>query len=253
MPRKKSNAPGYRYHVSGQAVVTFCGQNFYLGPHDSPESWAKYHALCAEYNANGRTKPPAVETHQADQPITVRCVTAEFRESIKDRPSEDSRYRSLLTHVDDEYGDDPADTFGPRKLAELRSLFVASGNCRRYCNDQVRLIVRIFRYAVSRELIDVAVVTRLETLEPLKRGATTAKESKKRMPVSIDAVRASAKEMMPIIRAMVRIQVCNRNASGRSLPNASVRHRPKRRRLVLSSRASQDGIVRGRQGGADHR
>ncbi|WP_168565653.1 hypothetical protein [Crateriforma spongiae] len=31
MPRPKADQPGYRYHISGQAVVTFCGKNFYLG------------------------------------------------------------------------------------------------------------------------------------------------------------------------------------------------------------------------------
>lgn len=96
MPRQKSSQPSYRYHVSGQAVVTFCGQNFYLGQYDSPESHAKYYALLSEYHANGMTAPPSLDTHQADQPITVQCVTAEFRQHIKERyagnPQELSRW-----------------------------------------------------------------------------------------------------------------------------------------------------------------
>jgi integrase len=207
MPRKRANVPSYRYHISGQAVVTFCGQNFYLGPHDSPESWAKYHSLCAEYLAAGRTKAPARESHQADQPITVRCVTAEFREAIADRPSEESRFRSLLALLDDQYGDTPASDFGPRKLAHLRELFVASGNCRRYCNTQARQIVRVFRHAVSRELIGIDVVARLETLEPLRTGQSAARESERRCPVGIETVRATAKHLSPTLRAMVRLQV----------------------------------------------
>ncbi|TWT95756.1 hypothetical protein Pla100_33980 [Neorhodopirellula pilleata] len=51
MSRPKKVAPDYRYHVSGQAVVTFNGTNFYLGPHNSPESKAKYRTLLAEYIA----------------------------------------------------------------------------------------------------------------------------------------------------------------------------------------------------------
>jgi hypothetical protein len=79
-PRK--SMPDYRYHISGQAVVTLDGKDFYLGPHDSAESRSKYFALIQEYNANG-LKAPKRDSHQADTPISVRCVTGEFREHIK--------------------------------------------------------------------------------------------------------------------------------------------------------------------------
>ena len=78
MPGSKSDQPGYRYHVSSQKVVTFCSKNFYLGEYDSPNSKAKFYALFAEYNANGKASAPEGDEHQADAPITVRCVTAEF-------------------------------------------------------------------------------------------------------------------------------------------------------------------------------
>ena len=45
MPRQRSAMPSYRFHVSGQAVVTLCGKDFYLGAHDTPESRARYFAL----------------------------------------------------------------------------------------------------------------------------------------------------------------------------------------------------------------
>ncbi len=67
MPRPRSAMPAYRFHVSGQAVVTLAGKDFYLGPHNSPESQAKYLALLQEYNANGKQSPSA-ETHQAETP-----------------------------------------------------------------------------------------------------------------------------------------------------------------------------------------
>ena len=57
MPRPRSSMPAYRFHVSGQAVVTLAGKDFYLGPHDSPESRARYFELVQEYNANGKIAP----------------------------------------------------------------------------------------------------------------------------------------------------------------------------------------------------
>ncbi|WP_413430906.1 tyrosine-type recombinase/integrase [Crateriforma spongiae] len=210
MPRKRSTAPGYRYHVSGQAVVTLDGRNFYLGEHGSPQSWAKYYALLAEYNANGQRMPEQVETHKSDQPVTVRCLTAEFREHAKVRYAKNagelSRYGSLCSVLEDEYGDDPVENFGPRKLAELRDLFVASGNCRKYVNTQTRCIVSIFRFGVSREIVKPEYLVALQTLEPLKQGQTKARESEPVQPVDIEAVRLTAKHLSPTVKAMVRIQ-----------------------------------------------
>ena len=45
MHPSKSPAPVYRYHLSGNAQVTLCGKDFYLGPHGSPESYSRYQAL----------------------------------------------------------------------------------------------------------------------------------------------------------------------------------------------------------------
>ena len=57
MPRSKS-IPSYRYHICRQAIVSFCQKNFYLGPHNSQEYFARYNALVAEYIANGVVAPP---------------------------------------------------------------------------------------------------------------------------------------------------------------------------------------------------
>ena len=80
MPRLSKSLPKYRKHkASGQALVTLDGKDFYLGPHDSPESHARYYALLAEYNSNGRRAPES-PSHQIDTPVTVGQVVAEWVE-----------------------------------------------------------------------------------------------------------------------------------------------------------------------------
>lgn len=208
MPGKKSDAPGYRYHISGQAVVTLDGKNFYLGPHDSPESKARYFALLNEYHANGKRMPE----NRCSGPalITIQVLCADYREHIVQQyansPQETHRLGSLCTLLESEYGSLPADQFGPRKLAEIRDTLVASGNCRTYVNRLIRCVKRIFRHAVSRELIGVEVLIRLNTLEPLKRGQTVAPETLPVRPVGLDSVRATAGFLSPTLTAMVRIQ-----------------------------------------------
>ncbi len=208
MPRPQKAVPEYKYHVSGQARVYIQGKYYYLGPHNSPESQAKYRRLVGEYIATG--KAPSDEVHQADMPITVADVTAEARVWIAIKfatnQTQHRRYNNLCTTLDDEYGNTPADEFGPRKLSELRDLFVASGNCRKYANTQTRSVIRIFRYALSRELIDPMVIVRLESLESLRFGQTTARESTPVTPANLEHVRATAKVLSPTLKAMIRIQ-----------------------------------------------
>ncbi|WP_246112970.1 tyrosine-type recombinase/integrase [Allorhodopirellula solitaria] len=204
--------PDYRYHVSGQGVVELSGKTFYLGTYDSPESRAKYFALLQIYNGNGLSIPDDLSiVHQQDVPVSVRCVTAEFREHVKIKyarsPSHNGRLTNLCKLLEDEYGDEPAAEFGPRKLAALRDTFVASGNNRNYANSQTRSICQIFKYGVARELIEVSVLQRLETLEPLRQGQTTAKETKPRQPISLEVVRATARYLSPTIKAMVMVQL----------------------------------------------
>ncbi len=53
--------PSYRKHkVSGHAVVTLNGRDFYLGPHGSEESHAKYKRHVAEWLSGSEQLPPGV-------------------------------------------------------------------------------------------------------------------------------------------------------------------------------------------------
>ena len=69
-------------------------------------------------------------------------------------------------------------------------------------------VEQVEKYIVdhSRELLDIEVVSRLQTLEPLRKGHGAAKESKPRMPVNIDIVRKTAQFLTPPVRSMVVIR-----------------------------------------------
>lgn len=217
MPRPKANQPKYVYHVSGQARVYLDGRYFYLGEYDSPQSWARYYALCDEYHRSGQRIPEDTETKPEDVVLTVRCVTADHREFARSKYAHDANRMTAMLNlcdtVDGEYADTPAAKFGPRKLAAIRELLVATKNrkgqhnTRRYINGQVKDIVRVFERAVSRELIEVSVIIALKTLPPLAPGDTVARESAPVEAVDIEAVRLTAKHLSPVIKAMVCIQV----------------------------------------------
>ena len=232
MPRPKNDVPRYRYHVSGQARVTLDGRDFYLGEYDSPQSRAKYRLLVSQYLANDYKLPDETQTHLGDAKITVACVTAEFREHIKTKYAnnapERGRFQNLCTLLEDEYGEMPAEEFGPRKLSELRELFVASGNCRRYVNQQTRNLVRIFKYGVSREVVQPDRLVALESLEPLRFGQTKAKESKVVTAVDLECVKKTAEHLSPVLVAMVRVQASTGMRSGElcQIRPRDIEHRP---------------------------
>ena len=212
MPRSRSKQPAYQYHVSGQAKVRLDSKDFYLGKHGTPESYARYYSLLAEYNANGKTAPSGGNSddpvRQAEDVILIKHITADFRVRVlpmhKHSEANHDRYAQLCNLLDKRHGDEPASELGPRKLESLRDTFVAKGNCRTYANDQTRKIVKIIEHGVSRELVAPERIIALRALSPLKRGQ--AKDNPKRSGVSLEVVRATIPFLTNTAAAMIRVQ-----------------------------------------------
>jgi integrase len=232
MARPKSKAPARRYHLSGQSVVTLGGRDIYLGPHDSPESIARYAVLINIYQQSGLTlpddfdesildqqaalllglsAPSAVASDQKKQPILVRHITASYRQHIAVNyaadPTEFQRLSGVCNDIDKYDGDVPAEQYGPLRLQAQRQRWVDSGKARVYCNRLTNSVKRIWNYAVSQELMDQSCLDRLRSVESLRTGQTTAKEKKPIGPVDIEIVRATARHLSPVVRAMLRIQI----------------------------------------------
>ena len=214
MPRTKSPNPKYRFHVSGQAAVRLDYKDFYLGEYDSPASYARYHSLLAEYNSNGRKAPDVATQQLGDEPIKVKHVTADYRalmlDTYADNYAENNRLVNLLNLLDSEHGEEPADSFGPIKLKNLRDGFILHGLggspcCRKYCNYLTKLVVDIVEHGVSRELVRPEQITALKTLKPLKRNQ--ARDNPKRTGVDVDAVKQTLPHLDSVVSDMVRIQL----------------------------------------------
>ncbi len=214
MPRPKSARPSYRYHVSGQAIVTLSGRDFYLGRYNSPESNARYLELLKIYHENGLTIPDHVPTHQLDCEVTVGHILTVWREGTEHR-NDFTRFKTLCNIIELEYADVPASQFGPRALRELRETLLAGNKqTRQLVNEQIRTVCRIFKHAASLELTEFETYHRLTTLDPLKRGQTDALEQKPREPVPLADIAATVVELTPVLAAMVRIQLATGMRSG---------------------------------------
>jgi integrase len=100
-----------------------------------------------------------------------------------------------------------AGDFGPRKLKAVVQAMVEEGLSRGYINHQLGRIKRMFRWAVSEELIPPGVAQALDAVSGLRKGRTTAKERDQVRPVEKATVEATLAYVQPVVADMVRVQL----------------------------------------------
>jgi integrase len=155
------------------------GQFHYLGAWGDPAVDYAYNALIRRWLDNGRRlpeddSPPLACAQLAD--AFLRQADAHYRKNGR-RTSEYHNHVVAVRPVLALYADTPAERFGPLALHACREAMVAHGLVRSSINKMVSRIRTMFRWAVSREMLPVEVVSALETVGPLLKGRTTAAES----------------------------------------------------------------------------
>lgn len=219
MPSVNSKLPRYCFHkASKQGIVRLGRKVHYLGKHDSPESWTKYHQKIAEWLA-GQSEHP---TTPADD-FTIIEVIAAFRRHALQHYRKDGQPTGAISKFDQAakpllllYGDLPAREFAPLKLKAVRSLMVNGFTdgfgklvpplSRGVVNSRVGAIRQIFRWAESEELVPANITHTLATVAGLQAGRTEARETKPVGPVDEAHVEATLPHLPSIVADMVRIQ-----------------------------------------------
>jgi len=231
--QKKSirKTPSYRQRTGyDQALVTLTDsatgkrRDYWLGVFNSPESRERYHRVIAEWESLNRRLPDP----DFDRPVgAVRASSA--GPSVDDvvqrfwiwakanyREQEANSFRPVLRLLRQMDGATPATSFGPNRLRLLRESMVRGDAdtdpprapwARPYINWQVRRIRRIFKWAASHEMIPPTVHQALATVEPLKRGRTTAHETEPVRPAPAHLVETARPFMSRQVRALVDLQL----------------------------------------------
>ncbi len=203
--------PKLRRHQNGQGVVRLSGRDYYLGPFDDPATTAKYQQLTGAWQLNGRVVPKATAT----EGLTVLELAASYLRFAKTyylgrEGKPNARVDVICSAVRDLtalYGDQPAANFGPLALQRVQVAWASSGKSRRYCNELLRTVKRMFKWATSRELVPAFVSQALASVEGLRRGRTEAKETKRIKPVDEKTVRLTIKKLQQVPADMVRLQL----------------------------------------------
>ncbi|WP_169973101.1 tyrosine-type recombinase/integrase [Tautonia rosea] len=218
MSNRPVRTPSYRHHKrSGQAVVTLNGRDHYLGPHGSPESRAEYDRLIAEWLSNGRRSPKTASRSRgrsgSGSDLTINemlLAYLRFAEGyyVKNGTptQEPDNIRWAVRPLRKLYGHTLAQDFGPLALKAVRQTMIDSGLCRAEINRRVGRIVRVFKWAVSEELIPAEVHHGLRAVSGLRFGRSEARESDPVRPVPDAFVDAIESFVSCQVWAMVELQ-----------------------------------------------
>lgn len=217
---KRNSPPSYRLHKARNcAVVTIGGKNHYLGPYGSPESKEEYARIIAEeFGSDGRTA--RVLASGAD-PTVNELILRYWNEHVlsyyrRNGKLTDRQYhiRAALRPLRKLYGNTFVRDFGPKALQTVREEIIVVGRRsrgglnRKYVNDHVGIIKRLFRWGVAQELVPLEVHQALETVESIHKGRDPrVKESQQIRPAPEQGVRAVLSVVSPQIRTMIELQV----------------------------------------------
>jgi integrase len=187
-----------------------------LGRYGSAESWAKYHRLVADHlegHAEAVPVPPPSAAIDQDE-ITIEDLILRYWEHRKAESPTARRLapqlysiRAALKPLRILYADLPATKFGPKALKVCRERMISLGHARSYINGNVDKIRKMFRWAVSEELIAESVYAALCSVEGLRTGCIRVKEPAPIGPVSQEHVEAILPLVTPQIRAMIQVQL----------------------------------------------
>lgn len=198
--------PKYRRHTArNRGFVEFNGKRHYLpGPYKSPESVAAYRRFLRE-NVHLEL------TYDTRAVLVVGHLVLRFESWAEGAypPGPRSEYvncHAAFGHLSESDLTTPVNEFGPLKLKDLMNRMAKAKATRTYINSVASRIKRMFKWGASEELVPGHVYHALATVAGIRKGRTTAREPRKKLPVEWDWVAATLTELSPTVAAMVLFQ-----------------------------------------------
>jgi integrase len=207
--------PSYCLHrPSGQARVIIDGKHVYLGIYGSAQSREQYARLLAERFKPGGAAPVAPFPQHGFPDLSINELLVRYLEFatgyyVKNgRPTgEASNLKDAMRPLRALYSHSLAKNFGPKSLTRVRQYMIDVENLSRgVINNRIDRIRRIFKWAVSEELIAPSVHEALRAVSGLRFGRSAAREAEPVGPVPDEWVNATLEFLPPQIADMVCLQ-----------------------------------------------
>lgn len=215
MPKLKHQPPSYSLHkASGQAVVKIDGRVKYLGKHNSAPSVGRYRRLVSEWLAGqGPNRAPLLPDPAIRDDLRI-CELVDayltFAETYYVKggraTGELANMTAAVSPLVRLFADEPTAEFGPMKLKRVREEMVGNDVSRGVVNARTNRIRRVFKWGVENELVDTEILHALQSVAPLKKGRSPARETHRVQPVPDTDIQAVLKVVTTQIRAMIEVQ-----------------------------------------------
>lgn len=124
-----------------------------------------------------------------------------------DKTLEPYKIRYAIRTFVELFGSVSVEIFGPLKLIQVREELIKQNICRKTINQRIGIIKRMFKWAVSRQLVSAIIYQSLLTVDGLKRGRSAAKESLPVKPIDEKYVYALLPYLTPVLSTIVQIQL----------------------------------------------
>ena len=182
-------------------------QKLLPGAYGSPES------LCAKARLDLELAVSASRTAVDSPDITVAELLASYLDHAEryyvDAEGKPTKELVVLKYAMKPvrlfYAHHPAFQFGPLALKAVRQKMIDEGLSRGLINRRIGAVKRIFKWAVSEELIPPGVSEALRSLPGLRQGRTAARETEPVGPVDDALVAATLPFLPPHVRVMVKL------------------------------------------------
>lgn len=207
--------PQFRRNGDGRGFAVYPGskgRRKYFGRFEDPEAKRGYERWLSDLLAASAAGEPFQDDRRPDRSIWGLILDydrwAEKYYAANGEPSGECRnVRETMALLGDFCGDDSASEFGPIALRRFQSHLATSGRfVRSTVNAHVNRVRRFFKWCQSRELVPRGLAEELATVEGLRRGKCSVRESDPIEPVPRAVWRATLPFLDPTLRAMVQIQ-----------------------------------------------
>lgn len=204
--------PSLRHNKQRQtAFVCVDGRRVTLGRWNSAETAEKYRAFVAEYmkrKANPCVGMTAEGATVAELAAAFLLDKIDYYKKNGKSTRQIERFKTALEFPLLLFSAIPAKEYGPKKLILTRSAMEKSGRfSRSYINTLINCVRSVWRYGVQCELVPAETLHALESVDPLKRGRSTARETEKVKPVLMEDVLKTLDHVSSIVGDMARIQL----------------------------------------------
>jgi integrase len=162
--------------------------------------------LLAEMGSSAADAPRGAEPDSLTVVELMAAYLAHAREYYPVKSCEPARIAEAFPVPRELFGRTRAAQFAPKRLKAVRQAMIDRGLARTLINGRVDKIKRMFKWGASESLLPVDVYQSLRTVEGLRAGYTSARESAPVRPVSDADVAATLPCLPATVADMVRLQ-----------------------------------------------